>query len=165
VRARTAGVEPEHLDPGQAAWIPVSGVQPLDAEVGNASWDAGWAPQLMRVPTSSVEVWSTGGTTGIASLDVYLRRVGTGSGPGDLIQQISTAEDAPAPQGRYRIAFDSRAYPNGDYELFLQATTPSGLKPSQLWRGDLPLRLGEPLRRVSAGADSYPELRRRRACA
>jgi hypothetical protein len=120
--------EPEHLDPGQAAWIPVTGVQPLDAEVGNSSWDAGWAPQLMRVPTSSVEVWSTGGTTGIASLDVYLRRAGTGSGPGDLIQQINTAEDAPAPQGRYRIAFDSRAYPNGDYELFLQATTPSGLK-------------------------------------
>lgn len=120
--------EPAHLEPGEEARIAVAGVVQIDAEVGNTSWDPGWAAQLMRVPVSSIEVWSTGGTAGISKLELFLRRVGTGTGPGDPVRALDTAHDAPAPQGRYRIAFDSRAHANGDYELFLQATTPSGLK-------------------------------------
>ena len=46
----------------------------------------------------------------------------------DRIAVLDTNIDAPAPQGRYRFSFDSRAYADGDYELFVQATTPSGLK-------------------------------------
>jgi hypothetical protein len=44
------------------------------------------------------------------------------------VLKIDTAVDAPAPQGRYLLDFDTRGYANGDYELFVQATTPSGLK-------------------------------------
>ncbi len=107
--------------------VPVSGVVPLNVEVGNTSW-ANWAPQWMNVPVRSTEVWSSGGTAGVAQIEVFLRRVGSGTGPGDRILLLATAQDAPAPQGRYGMQFDSRPYPNGDYELFVQATTPSGLK-------------------------------------
>ena len=107
--------------------VPVTGVVPLNIEVGNTSW-ANWAPQWMNVPVRSTEVWSSGGTAGIAQIEVFLRRVGSGTGPGDRILVLATAQDAPAPQGRYGMQFDSRPYPNGDYELFVQATTPSGLK-------------------------------------
>lgn len=107
--------------------IPVSGVVPINVEAGNSSW-AGWAPEWMRVPVNSAEVFTTGGTAGIAKIEVFLRRVGTGTGPGNLVLSLDTAIDAPAPQGRYRLSFDSRPFANGDYELFVQATTPSGLK-------------------------------------
>ncbi len=107
--------------------IPVSGLVPINIEVGNSSW-AGWAPELMRVPVNSAEVFTSGGTAGIAKIEVFLRRVGTGTGPGNLILSLDTAIDAPAPQGRYLLNFDSRGFVNGDYELFVQATTPSGLK-------------------------------------
>jgi hypothetical protein len=107
--------------------IPVSGMVPMNIEVGNRSW-AGWAPQLMHMPVVSTEVWSTGGTAGIAQIEVFLRRVGTGPGPGTRVLQLPTAQDAPAPQGRYLLQFDSTPFANGDYELFVQATTPSGLK-------------------------------------
>ncbi|MEO8672764.1 MAG: hypothetical protein ABI411_15710 [Tahibacter sp.] len=116
-----------HASAVPPARIPVSGVVPLNIEVGNSSW-AGWAQQWMNVPVRSAEVWSAGGTAGIAKVEVFLRRVGTGTGPGDLIIQLDTARDAPAPQGRYAMQFDSRTVANGDYELFVQATTPSGLK-------------------------------------
>jgi hypothetical protein len=109
------------------ARIPVSGQAPLNIEVGNASW-AGWAPQWMKVPVISDELFTTGGVAGIAKLEVFLRRVGTGTGPGELVLSLDTAVDAPAPQGRYLLNFDSRRFANGDYELFVQATTPSGLK-------------------------------------
>lgn len=107
--------------------IPVSGQVPINIEIGNRSW-AGWAPQLMHVPVQSVELWSAGGVAGTAQIEVFLRRVGTGTGPGTRILQLDTAVDAPAPQGRYSLAFDSTAFADGDYELFVQATTPSGLK-------------------------------------
>lgn len=107
--------------------IPVSGVVPLNIEVGNRSW-AGWAPQLMHVPVQSAELWSAGGTAGIARIEVFLRQVGTGTGPGPRILLLDTAVDAPAPQGRYGLQFDSRAFANGDYELYVEATTPSGLR-------------------------------------
>ena len=41
---------------------------------------------------------------------------------------IDTARDVPAPQGRYTRPFDTRGFANGDYEIFVQATAPSGLK-------------------------------------
>ena len=107
--------------------IAVSGEVPLNIEAGNSSW-AQWGPHLMNVPVRSVEVWGTGGTTGIAQVEVFLRRVGSDSEPGVQVVQIDTAIDAPAPQGRYLLKFDSRPFPNGDYELFAQATTPSGIK-------------------------------------
>jgi len=107
--------------------IAVSGVAPLNIEVGNGNW-AGWAPQWMRVPVISDELFTTGGVTGIAKLEVFLRKVGTGTGPGDLVLSLDTAVDAPAPQGRYLLNFDSSKFANGDYELFVQATTPSGMK-------------------------------------
>ena len=82
----------------------------------------------MNVPVRSVEVWATGGTTGIAQVEVFLRPVGSDSEPGLRVLQIDTSIDAPAPQGRYLLEFDSRPFPNGAYELFVQATTPSGIK-------------------------------------
>jgi hypothetical protein len=106
--------------------IAVGGVVPLNIEVGNRSW-AGWAPQLMHHPVSSTELWSTGGSTGIERIQVFLRPVGAGGGPGQVVAQVGTARHAPAPQGRYALQFDSTAFGNGDYELFVQATTPSGL--------------------------------------
>jgi hypothetical protein len=106
--------------------IAVGGVVPLNIEVGNRSW-AGWAPQLMHHPVSSTELWSTGGSTGIERIQVFLRPVGAGGGPGQVVAQVGTARHAPAPQGRYALQFDSTAFANGDYELFVQATTPSGL--------------------------------------
>jgi len=107
--------------------IPVSGLVPINIEVGNRSW-AGWAPQWMHVPVASTEVWSTGGTAGIQTIEVFLRPVGSAAPPGQRILLVNTAIDAPVPQGRHRLEFDSRAFPNGDYDLFVQATTPSGLK-------------------------------------
>ena len=108
--------------------IDVDGATALDIEIGNASW-AGWARELMRVPVTSTEVWSTGGTAGIASVEVFLRpaQAGAGSGPGERVAWIDTAVDAPAPQGRYRLWFDAGDFANGDYQLFVRATTPSGL--------------------------------------
>jgi hypothetical protein len=106
--------------------IDVGGVVPLNIEIGNHSW-ADWAPELMHHPVSSTEVWSTGGSTGIDRIQVFLRPVGAGGGPGQVVAQLGTARHAPAPQGRYALQFDSGAFGNGDYELFVQATTPSGL--------------------------------------
>ena len=116
-----------HLGANPVSRITVSGIVPLNVEVGNASW-AGWAPQWMHVPVVSSEVWSAGGTAGIAKVEVFVRRVGTGTGPGDRVILLETARDAPAPQGRYALQFNTSGFANGDYELFVQATTPSGLK-------------------------------------
>lgn len=126
IQATDIGQE-HHIGANPPARIPVSGVVPVNIEVGNSSW-ANWAPQWMHVPVTSTEVWSSGGTAGIAKVEVFLRRVGTGTGPGDRVILLDTARDAPAPQGRYGLQFDSSPFANGDYELFVQATTPSGLK-------------------------------------
>ncbi len=107
--------------------ITVGGVVPLTVVTGNRSY-ADWAPDLMLVPVNSTEVWSTGGTTGISKVEVFLRRVGTGTGPGDRILLIETARDAPTPHGRYARTVDTTGLANGDYEIFVQATTPSGLR-------------------------------------
>lgn len=118
----------EHLigdDP--PARITVGGSVPLTMVIGNHSY-ANWAPELMLFPVNSTEVWSTGGTTGIAKVEVFLRAVGSGTGPGDRVMLIDTARDVPAPQGRYTRSFNTSGFANGDYEIFVQATSPSGLK-------------------------------------
>ena len=107
--------------------ISVSGVVPLTMVVGNHSY-ANWAPELMVFPVASTEVWSTGGTTGISRIEVFLRPAGAGTPPGTAVMSLDTARDVPAPQGRYTRPFDTRDFANGDYEIFVQATTPSGLK-------------------------------------
>lgn len=106
--------------------IGVSGSVPVTVVAGNRSY-ADWAPQLLVVPVASTEVWSTGGTAGIASVAVFLRPQGSTGGPGQRVLFIETARDVPAPQGRYTRTFDSRAFADGDYELFVRAVTPSGL--------------------------------------
>jgi len=116
-----------HLGANPIERIDVSGLVPLNIEVGNRSW-AGWAPQLMHVPVVSSELWSAGGTTGIARIEVFLRPSGSGSGPGERVLLLETAVDAPAPQGRYRLDLETVGIPNGDYDLFVQASTPSGMK-------------------------------------
>ncbi|MBA8886622.1 hypothetical protein FHW12_000813 [Dokdonella fugitiva] len=109
------------------ARIAVSGVVPLNLVVGNHSY-ANWAPELMVFPVQSTEVWSTGGTTGIATIEVFLRPSGGDAGTSTRVLALDTGRDVPAPQGRYLRSFDSRAFADGDYELFVQATSPSGLK-------------------------------------
>lgn len=121
-------IDQRHLIGDQPAErIPVSGVVPLAMVVGNHSY-ADWAPQLMLFPVASTEVWSTGGTAGIAAVEVYLRRVGTGTAPGDRVLRLDTARHVPTPHGRFIRTLDTTALPNGDYDIFLQAVTPSGLK-------------------------------------
>jgi hypothetical protein len=115
------------LDAAPVVRIPVTGVADLNIEVGNRSW-AGWAPQLMHMPVVSTEVWSSGGTAGIAKVEVFIRPAGSTAVPGNRVVLLETAQDAPAPQGRYALQFDSSAFANGDYELYVLATTPSGLK-------------------------------------
>jgi hypothetical protein len=107
--------------------VVVRGEVPVNLEVGNSS-RASWGPQLMNVPVQSVEVWATGGTTGIAQVEVFLRSSDSDNGQGLRVVKLDTAIDAPAPQGRYLLKFDSRSFHNGDYELFAQATTTSGTK-------------------------------------
>jgi len=127
-RIGSTGIGEEHLIGDEPpVRIGVSGQVSLGMVVGNRSY-ADWAPELMVVPVASTEVWSTGGTSGIEQVEVFLRRVGSGSGPGDRVMRIDTARDAPAPQGRYTRVLDTTAFANGDYEIFVQATTPSGLK-------------------------------------
>lgn len=125
--AGTEVVDTHHLDANPPTRIAVSGQVALNVEVGNRSW-AGWAPQLMHVPVQSTEIWSSGGTAGIATLEVFVRPVGVTAGHGARVILLDTAVDAPAPQGRYALQFDSTGFSNGNYELFVQATTPSGLK-------------------------------------
>jgi len=108
------------------ARIGIAGMVPVTFVVGNHSY-ANWAPELMVFPVQSTEVWSTGGTGGIASVEVFLRPA-AGTPPGQRVLLLDAARDVPAPQGRYTRSFDSRTFANGDYEMFVQATSPSGLK-------------------------------------
>ncbi len=123
----TEVVEAHHLGATPPARIPVQGVVPLNIEVGNRSW-AGWAPQTMHHPVVSTEVWSTGGTAGIGRVEVFLRPAGDPGSPGTAVAAIRTDRHAPVPQGRFLMPFDSTGFANGDYDLFVQATTPSGLR-------------------------------------
>jgi hypothetical protein len=116
----------EHLiGDNPPARITISGNAALTMVVGNRSY-ANWAPDLMVFPVASTEIWSSGGTNGIATVEVFLRAVGSGTGQRVLL--LDTAQDAPAPQGRYTRPFDTTVFANGDYELFVQATEPNGLK-------------------------------------
>ena len=74
------GQEQHITNPNRRA-IPVTGLVPINIEAGNSSW-ANWGPQLMNVPVRSVEVWATGGTSGLAQIEVFLRRMGSDGDPG-----------------------------------------------------------------------------------
>jgi hypothetical protein len=118
--------EPHRITQDAPVRIPVSGDVPLDIVAGNRNW-ANWAPHLMNVPVQSTEVWSSGGTQGIAQVEVFVRGAGQAP-PGQRVLLLATARDAPAPQGRWVRSFDSSQFPDGDYELSVQATAPGGLK-------------------------------------
>ena len=121
------GKEWTELQSGAIQGPTVGGAIDAEVLVGNSNW-ANWAPQLLNMPANSTEMWGQGGITGIKTVELFLRRKGTGTGPGDRIAVLTTARDAPAPQVRYAFKFDTRRYANGEYELFVQATTGSGLK-------------------------------------
>ena len=104
----------------------LAGKTSVEVVVGNSNY-ANWAPQWLNMPANSTEIWSSGGTTGIKSVELFLRRKGT-TGYGDRIAVLMTARDAPAPQVRYVFNFDTRSYANGDYELYVLGTTNTGLK-------------------------------------
>lgn len=124
-----------NLDDPANLVAPVSGVVSVNVVVGNDSY-ADWAPDLMVTPIRSEEVWSTGGTNGISTLELFLRPAGsTGTDPGNRVALIQTNRDAPAPQGRYTMQFDTRGLPNGNYQLFVLATTPTGLKSHPKYNG------------------------------
>jgi hypothetical protein len=116
-----------HLSAEPPERIAVSGIVPVHVVVGNHSY-ANWAPELMVFPVQSTEIWSAGGTGGIAAIDVSIRPTDGDASSSQSVLSLATARDVPAPQGRYIRSFDSRIFPNGDYELFVQATEPSGLK-------------------------------------
>jgi hypothetical protein len=116
-----------HLTADPPARIAVSGNVPIHFVVGNHSY-ANWAPELMVFPVQSTEIWSTGGTGGIANIDVFIRPSGADESASQRLLTLATARDVPTPQGRYIRSFDSTPFANGDYELFVQATEPSGLR-------------------------------------
>ena len=116
-----------HLTADPPARIAVTGNVPIYFVVGNHSY-ANWAPELMVFPVQSTEIWSTGGTGGIANIDVFIRPSGADESTSQRLLTLATARDVPTPQGRYIRSFDSTPFANGDYELFVQATEPSGLK-------------------------------------
>lgn len=105
----------------------VAGAINAEVLVGNSNW-ANWAPQWLNFPATSAEFWGQGGTTGIKTVELFLRRRGTGTGPGDRIAVLTTNRDAPAPQVRFVFPIDTRLFANGEYELFVEATTHAGLK-------------------------------------
>lgn len=127
-RIGNTAVGAPHLIGSQSpARIPVAGLVPVTLVTGNRSY-ADWAPELLLFPVASTEVWSTGGTGGVERIEVYVRAVGSTAPPGQRVLLLETARDAPAPQGRYTRTIDLSALANGDYDLFVQATTPSGLR-------------------------------------
>ena len=105
----------------------VSGRTTVECLVGNSNW-ANWDPQQLNMPANSTEIWGSGGTTGIKSVELFLRRKGSTTGYGDRIAVLTTSRDAPAPQIRYTFEFDTRRYANGDYELYVLGTTTTGVK-------------------------------------
>ena len=105
--------------------ITVAGSVPVEFVVGNQQY-ANWAPELMVVPVQSTEVWSSGGTGGIARIEVFVRAA-SDDAPGERVLLLDTARDAPTPHGRYIRNVDLSGWPDGDYDLFVRATSPSGL--------------------------------------
>ena len=112
---------------GSAQGPTVSGKTAVECLVGNSNW-ANWDPQQLNMPANSTEIWSSGGTTGIKTVELFLRKRGVTTGYGDRIAVLTTARDAPAPQIRYVFDVDTRRFANGDYELYVLGTTNTGVK-------------------------------------
>lgn len=106
----------------------ISGEVPVEILAGNDNWSSSWAPHLLQMPAYSAEYWSAGSTKGIVDVSLYIRPRGSDDNLSFRIGQLSTDQDVPAPQIRYAFDFDSRQFANGDYELFVLANNPQGLK-------------------------------------
>lgn len=118
----TAGLR----DPAELQ-VPVSGRAVVKVIAGGEPW-AGWAPDLMVTPARSAELWSSGGTAGIAKVELFLRPRGGSAATSRRVAVLTTQRDAPAPLVRHRFEFDTTAFPNGEYELFVLATDSTGTK-------------------------------------
>jgi len=106
----------QHITSPNRVAIPVSGCVPINIEAGNSSWAIGVAAH----ERAGTQRRSVGRQRHHRCTD---RRV---PGRADKRQRAGradtadrTAVDAPAPQGRQLLEFDSRAFSNGDYELFM----------------------------------------------
>lgn len=53
---------------------------------------------------------------------------------------LDTMRDVPVPHGRYSRPLDTMACANGDYEIFVQAAGPGGLKSHPSYGNDVELR-------------------------
>jgi hypothetical protein len=126
--------EYDHIENEMLKGPTVSGSIPIEVLVGNANW-AGWAPQWLHMPALSGDIFSMGSTPGVKQVNLYLRKKGEGNHYGHLIGTIKTNHDAPAPQVRYEFTFDTRQFPNGDYQLFTQAISDKDVKSHPSYSG------------------------------
>ena len=88
---------------------------------------ANWAPELMVFPVQSTEIWSAGGTGGIAASSVSSGRPAATNRPARACSRSHSARRAGAtrpihPQLRQHVVRERRL------RTFVQATEPSGLK-------------------------------------
>ncbi len=107
--------------------LTISAVTKVAVIAGGDTW-AGWAPELVMSPARSTELWSSGGTAGIKTVALYLRPKGGAPETAQRIAVVTTQRDAPAPVARHTFDIDTRRFPNGDYEIFVQAISSAGVK-------------------------------------
>ncbi|MEL6986295.1 MAG: hypothetical protein AAGK97_00550 [Bacteroidota bacterium] len=112
----------------------ISGEVPIEFLIGNDSW-ANWAPHLLHRPARTAELWSVGSTKGIEYFKIYIKPITDSLGKGILVDSINTSKDAAAPQIRYTYSFDSRDYENGEYYIFVQAMSPTGVESHPAYGG------------------------------
>ncbi|HZV68670.1 MAG TPA: hypothetical protein VFG10_03970 [Saprospiraceae bacterium] len=112
----------------------VSGIVPVEVMAGNRHW-ANWAPNLLNMPAISAELWSAGSTPGVESLHFFIKPALDTIAPGIPFASVDVSADHPAPQIRYAYAFNSTLWANGLYDIFVQATAPSGLKSHPAYAG------------------------------
>ncbi|ATC63809.1 hypothetical protein CMV30_07525 [Nibricoccus aquaticus] len=110
----------------------ISGTTRIEVIAGGDPW-AGWAPDLMVTPARSAELWSSGGTAGIRSVELFMRPKGGGVGTSKRIAVLTTQRDGPAPLVRHAFEVDTRTFANGEYELFVLATAANGAKSHPLY--------------------------------
>lgn len=127
------GQELESMEEGMIG-PQVSDTMHVEVLIGNTQW-ANWAPQWLHMPANSAEFWSTGSTTGIKDVKLFMRPKGEDGTPGELVAYLDTKQDATAPQLRYSFKINTRNYPNGPYELFLQATDGKDVKSHPAYPG------------------------------
>lgn len=127
-------VELEDDENGNLYGPAVSGVVPIEVVAGNRHW-ANWAPNLLNMPAISAELWSAGSTSGMESLQFYIKPALDSLAPGIPFATVDVSIDKPSPQLRYAYAFNSVLWTNGLYDIFVQATHPSGLRSHPAYAG------------------------------